>query len=98
PGEDFLLNLPPGVSSIVFCGPGYNEGKVMVTLEPDNFTSDSTNFPLVLYVGDMPRWDEVSDTGEHSQRTLSFDMSNWSSGLSGLAAGFPLIKVTYIRE
>ncbi len=98
PGEDFLLNLPPGVSSIAFTSPGSNEGKVMVTLEPDNFTSDSTNFPLILYVGDMPRWDEVSDTTEHSQRTLSFDMTNWSSGLSGLGAGFPLIKVTYIRE
>ncbi len=98
PGEDFLLNLPTGVSSIAFCSPGGNEGKVMVTLEPDNFTSDSTNFPLILYVGDMPAYGEVSDTGEHSQRTLSFDMSNWSSGQSGLGAGFPLIKVTYIRE
>ncbi|MCP4704179.1 MAG: hypothetical protein GY865_06190 [candidate division Zixibacteria bacterium] len=99
PGEDFLLNLPAGVSSIALCSQGNNEGKVLVTLEPDNYDSDSTNFPLVLYVGNVPTWEEVSDTtGDHSQRTLSFDMSNWSSGLSGLGIGFPLIKVTYVRE
>ncbi len=99
PGEDFLLNLPPGVSSINFASPGNNEGKILVTLEPDNFSSDSTNFPLILYVGNTPYYNDMIDTGEHSQRIVGeFDVTNWSSGLAGAAAGFPIIHVKYVRE
>ncbi|RKX18619.1 MAG: hypothetical protein DRP51_08865 [Candidatus Zixiibacteriota bacterium] len=99
PGEDFLLNLPPGVSSIEFAYPGATGGNVLVTLEPDNYDSDSTNFPLILYIGDVPPYYLMTDTGEHSQRmTGIFDVTNWSSTLPEAGAGFPIIHVKYVRE
>ena len=98
PGEDFLLNLPDGVTSIQFATPGNHEGSILVTLEPDNYDSYWTNFPLILFVGSMPTYGEMTITSEHSQRTLAFDVKNWSSTLNGNGVGFPAIHVSYIRE
>lgn len=54
PGEDFLANLPAPLTSVNLVPlSGGNYGKVFVTLEPD-FYSDTTNFPLFAFVGDLP--------------------------------------------
>ena len=108
PGEDFLLNLPDGVDSIYFAdqtNPLVKAGRVLVTLEPDNYESDSTNFPLIYLLGDIPYYGDgtvnhpgVSDTREHSQRTLDFEMRNKASCIDGSATGFPGIHLTIIRE
>jgi hypothetical protein len=106
PGEDFLLNLPAGVDSIYFADQTdvlKKAGRVLVTLEPDNYDSDSTNFPLIYLLGDIPYYGNnsnpgLADTSEHSQRTLDFEMRNKSSCVDGNGTGFPGIHVTIIRE
>ncbi len=56
PGEDFLENLPNGVSTPVnlLPNPSGNEGSFFITLEPNNYTDRTTNFPLIAFIGVLP--------------------------------------------
>ncbi len=65
PGEDFLEDMPfvwnPG--GLV---PGGIRGTVFITLEPNNFTDTTTNFPLFAFIGKLPefQWELMDDVGD----------------------------------
>ncbi len=58
PGEDFIANLPGGMNTgnwggLVPLSSG-NSGTVFISLEPTNFVTDTTNFPLIAFMADVP--------------------------------------------
>ncbi len=59
PGEDFLVNLPGGLTVPPWGGlvprASGNSGTVFITLEPRNFVTDTTNFPLFVLAAPIPR-------------------------------------------
>jgi hypothetical protein len=62
PGEDFLTNLPGGLRVPPSGSWGGllpeetgNSGTVFITLEPVNFVTDTTNFPLFAFVKALPK-------------------------------------------
>jgi hypothetical protein len=103
PGEDFIANLPNGggPGSIYFADPANptfaNPGTVIVTLEPDNYNNDSTNFPLILFTNEfsIPSYNAIADNAPH---TSDYRLKNWASAVDGNTVGFPSIKVTLIRK
>ncbi|KAA3636586.1 MAG: hypothetical protein DWP97_02510 [Calditrichaeota bacterium] len=84
PGEDFLENLPGGLSSIPNLG--NQNGHVFVSLEP-NFYDDSTNFPLIVFSGDLPGTSNLANLIQHAF-TLDGLMSTNNDFV-----GFPAITV-----
>ena len=62
PGEDFISNLPGGMIAGTAPGDwgglvpssGPISGTVFISLEPTNFVTDTTNFPLIAFMGDVP--------------------------------------------
>jgi hypothetical protein len=52
PGEDFIL-FPSGWNGLVPNATG-NSGTVFISLEPSNFVTDTTNFPLIAFTGKVP--------------------------------------------
>ncbi len=56
PGEDFLTNLPPELGAWQGLVPDAsgNSGTVFITLEPTNYNTDTTNFPLFLMRRPIP--------------------------------------------
>ena len=98
PGEDFLRNLPNDHPPLTLCNAGNPtsaEGTVFITIEPDNFSSDTTNFPLILMAGDMPSYEEVSN---HEAHTQLFDMFNRFQAIEDDPHGWPLLKVSIVRK
>jgi hypothetical protein len=75
PGEDFLSNLPGG-SPLSFILPGQTapQGRVFITVEPDNYWDPDTNFPLVLFTRSFPSYGAISQTVAHSN--ANFEMFN----------------------
>ncbi|MCX6827110.1 MAG: hypothetical protein NTV06_07600, partial [candidate division Zixibacteria bacterium] len=104
PGEDFLQNLPPGVTSIVLAdlnNPTRSAGAVFITVEPDNYdyNNDSTNFPLVLLTSGLPSWRAIGKYDDLIGGDWTyFDFSNSSSTVENFPNRFPSVKVTLIRE
>ncbi|UCD18175.1 MAG: hypothetical protein JSV44_04490, partial [Candidatus Zixiibacteriota bacterium] len=97
PGEDFLQNLPGGAPPLAFCdenNPGEAAGTIVITLEPDNFNADSTNFPLILMVGPIPSYEDVSDTLAHVQL---FPLMNQFQAVPGNPYGWPALKISLTR-
>lgn len=85
PGEDFLLlGLNPGGLVPNFSG---NSGTVFITLEPINFVSDTTNFPLFAFTGDIPK-SRTQIIGD----LVIITMRNWTQTIDP-AIGFPRIRV-----
>lgn len=97
PGEDFLnpdsLMDVYGIDSVNFVPYSIgNVGTVFITLEPDNFPSDTTNFPLLLMIGEVP-----GNRSVVTSPTVSITMRNWSSTVPGDLRGFPKISVSMQR-
>ncbi len=90
PGEDFINGVPGGVSG--FCA---GEGTIIVTLEPNNYNSDSTNFPLLLFTGPTPAINSVNISIPHVQM---FPMINQYSAVENNPFGFPSIAVKINRH
>jgi hypothetical protein len=103
PGEDFLTNLPDGLGprGIYFADsliPTFtNPGTVIITLEPDNYNNDSTNFPLILFTNEsaIPSYNTIANNAPH---VADYRLRNWSSAVDGNTVGFPAIKVSLIRQ
>jgi len=92
PGEEFLQNLPAGISGPVELVPGGGcIGKVFVTVEPINFNTDTTNFPLIAFMGDLP-----SSRTEVEDVEQQFTLKGWMFS-NDPYRGFPLITVTKVR-
>lgn len=92
PGEDFLSNLPGGMTSVDLVPlTSGNQGKVFITLEPDNYV-DTTNFPLIAFVGDIP------DTRASVMASISqgFTLRGWMQ-TNDPYRGFPKVRVNISR-
>ncbi len=87
PGEDFLSNLPTGFNGDLV--PNGNRGTVFVTLEPDNFLTDTTNFPLIVYFREVPN---SRDTLYSEDYHLTMDGNMHTNDMY---TGFPSISVTF---
>lgn len=94
PGEDFLDNLPNGAAGPLNLMPtdNGNTGTVFITLEPDNF-SDTTNFPLLAYIGKIPDSRTAIEPGDG---TVNLPMWN-RCAVNNPARGFPKITVNISR-
>jgi hypothetical protein len=97
PGEDFL-NVPAlqsayGLTSALNFLPSAtgNEGTVFISLEPTNYPTDTTNFPLFVMIAPMPS--NVAQLNGDQQ----FTMTNWTQRFSGALKGFPAINVSMSR-
>ena len=97
PGEDFL-NVPAlqsayGLTSALNLLPSAtgNEGTVFISLEPTNYPTDTTNFPLFVMIAPMP-----SNVAQLTGDQL-FTMTNWTQRFSGALKGFPAIDVSMSR-
>jgi hypothetical protein len=98
PGEDFLdptaLTATWGISSVNFLPlPSGNSGTVFITLEPNNYLYDTTNFPLIAMMAQVP-----SDPGDIEGRTVQLDMNNWTASVAGNTIGFPAVAVSINRR
>jgi hypothetical protein len=97
PGEDFMnstaLQNTYGVDSVnlmpLTTG---NVGTVFITLEPDNFTQDTTNFPLFVLMRSLPSL-RSAITGT----TVQLDMTNYTQTIQGNSIGFPEIDISLKR-
>ena len=85
PGEDFLENLPAPVPNMAG-----SEGHVFVTLEPE-FYNDSTNFPLLAFIGDLPFLAESAFSSSQGYTLTGYMYHN------DTYRGFPLVRVTIER-
>jgi len=88
PGEDFIL-FPSswvGPGGLVPNATG-NSGTVFITLEPTNFVSDTTNFPLIAFTADIPV-DRAQITGDQ----VIINMRNRTQTVDP-RLGFPRIRV-----
>lgn len=104
PGEDFLYDLPWGNNDLQLVpGSGGNPGRVFITLEPDNFVTDTTNFPLLVFSAKLPEnRDEVINSGESLTNRGDFPfqqfiMRGWMN-TNDPFRGMPKIIVNYQRN
>jgi hypothetical protein len=99
PGEDFLNNLPAGVTRIVLADSlnrSILAGTVFISLEPDNYDSIS-NFPLILLTSEglMPSYTQISSRIPHTQHNR---MTNWYRMVENDPIGFPSVRAILIRK
>lgn len=109
PGEDFLdstaLMQTYGISSVQFLpdlSGSTNTGTVFLSIEPDNFIYDTTNFPLIAMAAPVPaRRTLVTDTRPSNSPLrgvpVEIDLNNYTSTVPGNTVGFPVIGVTIKR-
>jgi hypothetical protein len=90
PGEDFLQNLPGGMSPVNLVPNQFgNPGMVFVSLEPIGYTAN-TNFPLLAFVDkQLPQAREFVTSSDIIQM---FTLRGWMSS-SDPYRGFPKITV-----
>lgn len=97
PGEDFLKSLPPNQQDIeVNLVPGGEiTGSVFITLRPMNALTDTTNFPLIIQVRNLPstRFDVQHS---HQQFTMKPYPHHNSFGMGG-REGMPQVRVLIRR-
>ena len=91
PGEDFIANLPGGMTTgnwggLVPLSSG-NSGTVFISLEPTNFVTDTTNFPLIAFMGDIP-----SNSSTVTATVVIINMQNRTQ-TNDPFIGFPRIRV-----
>ncbi len=96
PGEDFLRKLPFDMSNWRGLVPEVdgNSGTVFITLEPVNFVTDTTNFPLFVLVAPIPR--AQADLIDIQYVSEEFDMWNLTP-TNRLTKAFPKIVVDIRR-
>ncbi|MFH1688365.1 MAG: hypothetical protein ABIE70_12700 [bacterium] len=102
PGEDFLTNLPTGVTTplqLVPVGGTRSRGSILITLEPSNRISGSTNFPLIVNVGELPSSREQVETSTQGTRGALHNKANTNVGAAAgtVLQGFPVVKVAINR-
>ncbi len=54
PGDEFFVDLPNNATDTLDLLAGANIGTIFISLEPDNFVTDTTNFPLLPFIGYFP--------------------------------------------
>ncbi len=95
PGEDFIENLPGGMVPISEGGSwgglvpfnNGNSGTVFISLEPTNFVTDTTNFPLIPFMSKVPKSRSIVTSS-----VVIINMQNKTQTNDGFT-GFPRIRV-----
>ena len=91
PGEDFISNVPGGLSPTSWGGlVPLNNGKsgtVFISLEPTNFVTATTNFPLIPFMSDVPSSKSIIDSSVVIINMLNRTQTN------DPFIGFPRIRV-----
>lgn len=101
PGEDFLnsaaLQASFGIDSVsLLPDTTGNIGCVFISLEPNNYVLDTTNFPLIVTVAELPSTrTQLTPVG---LAPYSFRMRPWTGTVKGDTYGFPAIYVTITRR
>ncbi|HUV30301.1 MAG TPA: hypothetical protein VMY05_04310 [Acidobacteriota bacterium] len=102
PGEDFLnsasLLARYGLTEVELMPEAANgsiEGTVFISLEPDNGLTDSTNFPLIAFIGEVPPFYTVSGL---ARDPVVVTMVGKYGTVPGTNQGFPEIKVRFKRQ
>lgn len=96
PGEDFLRMLPFDMSNWRGLVPEEdgNSGTVFITLEPVNFVTDTTNFPLFVLIAPIPT--AQADLMDFEYDLEQFTMDNLTP-TNRLTESFPKIVVDIRR-
>ena len=99
PGEDFLVDLPGGLTvppweGLVPKATG-NSGTVFITLEPVNFTDTTTNFPLFVLIAPIPT--AQADLMDFEYGLEQFIMKTMTNTNVATSYGFPKIVVDIRR-
>jgi hypothetical protein len=95
PGEDFLANMPgdiPAVNLVPYHTG--NPGRIIISLEPINSVTDTTNFPLIAYAGEFPADYALVQNGNLIQ---AFILRGWFAQEADTDHGFPWVGVTLER-
>ena len=91
PGEDFIVNLPGGMDTTNWGGlvefNSGNSGTVFISLEPTNFVTDTTNFPLIAFMGNVPESRSII-----TSTIVIINMDNRTQ-TNDPSIGFPRIRV-----
>ena len=117
PGGDFIdankVRSAFGVDTIQFLPDtaAVLRGTVFITLEPENYTSTSTNFPLIMMYCPVPSSKseayfatidsfpgKLPAINTKSIKPVQFSMTNSTSHVHGSLIGFPQISVTIQRR
>lgn len=98
PGEDFInaaaLQAAFGIDEVnILPLATHYVGSVLITLEPDNAVSDTTNFPLIAFMRSLPGRNEV--TGANVQVVMNNRTATPDGDL--FSPGFPQINVKIRR-
>jgi len=94
PGDEFFVGLPNGAPDTLNLVPNAsgNTGVVFISLEPDNFVTDTTNFPLIIFFDQLPETPFNPQTDSLDQNTMDGLINT-----NNPARGFPIIKVDIKR-
>ncbi|MDH4156364.1 MAG: hypothetical protein OEW00_03700 [candidate division Zixibacteria bacterium] len=91
PGEDFLENLPVGFDGNLLPDATGNVGTVFITLEPENFVTDTTNFPLFVMIWPLP-----ANRSDITQASVGIPMRGWVQS-NDPYHGFPRVTASIKR-
>ncbi len=96
PGEDFLKNLPGGqdVEVNLVTGDAIT-GSAFIAMHPVNALTDTTNFPLIIQLRDLP-WDRF-DVEDDQQQFVMFNKTNKNTFGMGVTIGLPQVQLRIQR-
>jgi len=94
PGDEFFVGLPNGVAGPLDLVPESdgNQGVVFISLEPDNFVTDTTNFPLIIFFDQLPETPFNPLTDSLDQNTMDGLINT-----NNPSRGFPIVSVDIRR-
>lgn len=96
PGEDFLKNLPGGQDvEVNLVNDEVITGSVFIAMHPANALTDTTNFPLIIQLRDLP-WDRF-DVEDDRQQFVMFNKTNKNTFGMGQTVGLPQVQVRIQR-
>lgn len=97
PGEDFLKNLPPDQQDVVvnLVPGGGPTGSAFIAMHPINAVTDSTNFPLIIQIRDLPS--ERFDVEDNSQQFIMKGMVGHNTFGMGVNEGLPQVQMKIRR-
>jgi hypothetical protein len=94
PGDEFFVGLPNGIAGPLDLvpEPTGNQGVVFISLEPDNFVTDTTNFPLIIFFDQLPETPFNPLTDSLDQNTMDGLINT-----NNPSRGFPIVSVDIRR-
>ena len=96
PGEDFLKNLPGGQDvEVNLVNDDAITGSAFIAMHPVNALTDTTNFPLIVQLRDLPS--SRFDVEDDRQQFIMFNKTNKNTFGMGQPVGLPQVQVRIQR-